>query len=146
MTTNETALEVEQLYREYKPLLTSIAYRMLGSMSEAEDAVHDVFVAFSKHDERNKILHPKAYLVKMVTNRALNVMKSAPRKRESYPGQWLPEPVIELDPEGSPLERIVRHEQLGYAMLVLLQNCTPRNAPCSCYGSRSATITPKSPP
>lgn len=125
MTTNETTLEVEQLYRKYKPLLTSIAYRMLGSLSEAEDAVHDVFVSVSKLDERNAILYPKAYLVKMVTNRALNVMKSAPRKRESYPGQWLPEPVIELDPEVEPLERIVRHEQLGYAMLVLLQTCTP---------------------
>lgn len=125
MATNETTLEVEQLYRKYKPLLTAIAYRMLGSLSEAEDAVHDVFVSVSKLDERNAILYPKAYLVRMVTNRALNVMKSAPRKRESYPGQWLPEPVIELNPEVEPLERIVRHEQLGYAMLVLLQTCTP---------------------
>lgn len=146
MTTNETTLEVEQLYRKYKPLLTSIAYRMLGSLSEAEDAVHDVFVTVSKLDERNSILYPKAYLVKMVTNRVLNVMKSAPRKRESYPGQWLPEPVIELDPEVEPLERIVRHEQLGYAMLVLLQTCTPPERLCSCCGSRSATITPTSPP
>lgn len=124
MMTYET-LEVEQLYREYKPLLTSIAYRMLGSMSEAEDAVQDVFVSVSKLDQENPIAHPKAYLVKMLTNRALNVMKSAPRKRESYPGQWLPEPIIEFDPEGEPLDRIVQHEQLGYAMLVLLQTCTP---------------------
>lgn len=118
---------VEQLYREYKPLLTSVAYRMLGSMSEAEDAVQDVFVTVSKQDSGYTVQHPKAYLVKLVTNRVLNMMKAAPRQRESYPGQWLPEPVIELGSQGSevPLDRIVRDEQLGYAMLVLLQTCTP---------------------
>ncbi|REE68070.1 RNA polymerase sigma-70 factor (ECF subfamily) [Paenibacillus taihuensis] len=135
MTMNEAApqvsaqagAQVEQLYREYKPLLTSVAYRMLGSMSEAEDAVQDVFVAVSKQDSGYAVQHPKAYLVKLVTNRALNMMKAAPRKRESYPGQWLPEPIIELGGEGSeaPLDRIVRDERLGYAMLVLLQMCTP---------------------
>ncbi|CAM3444967.1 sigma-70 family RNA polymerase sigma factor [Paenibacillus lupini] len=124
MTSNEMTMEVEQLYREFKPLLTSIAYRMLGSMSEAEDAVQDVFVTVSKLDGID-IEHPKAYLVKLVTNRVLNLMKSAPRQRESYPGQWLPEPVIEFDTESMPLESVIQHEQLGYALLVLLQTCTP---------------------
>ncbi|MGO4106301.1 sigma-70 family RNA polymerase sigma factor [Paenibacillus sp. YAF4_2] len=124
LTSNEMTLEVEQLYREFKPLLTSIAYRMLGSMSEAEDAVQDVFVTVSKLDGID-IEHPKAYLVKLVTNRVLNLMKSAPRQRESYPGQWLPEPVIEFDTESMPLESVIQHEQLGYALLVLLQTCTP---------------------
>lgn len=124
LTSNEMTIEVEQLYREFKPLLTSIAYRMLGSMSEAEDAVQDVFVTVSKLDEID-IEHPKAYLVKLVTNRVLNLMKSAPRQRESYPGQWLPEPVIEFDTESMPLESVIQHEQLGYALLVLLQTCTP---------------------
>jgi RNA polymerase sigma factor, sigma-70 family len=124
LTANDTALDIEQLYREYKPLLTSIAYRMLGSMSEAEDAVQDVFVTVSKLDGID-ISHPKAYLVKLLTNRVLNVMKSAPRKRESYPGQWLPEPVMDGVPEASPLDNVIQHEQLGYALLVLLQTCTP---------------------
>ncbi|WP_373231899.1 sigma-70 family RNA polymerase sigma factor [Cohnella sp.] len=124
MTSNRTTLEVEQLYREYKPLLASIAYRMLGSMSEAEDAVQDVFVAVSNLGGID-IKHPKAYLVKMVTNRILNMMKAAPRKRENYPGQWLPEPVIEFDSEDEPQGRVLRRERLGYALLVLLQTCTP---------------------
>ncbi|GGG68215.1 RNA polymerase sigma factor SigJ [Paenibacillus radicis (ex Gao et al. 2016)] len=124
VTSNEMTQEVEQLYREFKPLLTSIAYKMLGSMAEAEDAVQDVFVTISKNGA-NTISHPKAYLVKLVTNRVLNVMKAAPRKRESYPGEWLPEPVIELGWEDAPLERVIQHEQLGYALLVLLQTCTP---------------------
>ncbi|TFE23793.1 RNA polymerase [Cohnella luojiensis] len=97
--------DVEQLYREYKPLLTSIAYRMLGSLSKAEDAVQDVFAAVSKWDGSD-ISHPKAYLVKMLANRVINMMKAAPRNRESYPGQWLPEPVIELGSEDAPLERV----------------------------------------
>ncbi|SFT26912.1 sigma-70 family RNA polymerase sigma factor [Paenibacillus sp. BC26] len=127
MTSIDRTLEVEQLYREHKSLLTSIAYRMLGSMSEAEDAVQDVFVAISKLGKID-MTHPKAYLVKMVTNRALNVMKAAPRKRESYTGHWLPEPVIELGTAtpDAPLERVIQREQLGYAMLVLLQTCTPQ--------------------
>jgi len=124
MTENGTALQIEQLYREYKPLLASISYRMLGSMSEAEDAVQDVFVAVSKLDVID-FSHPKAYLVKMVTNRTLNLMKAAPRKREDYPGPWLPEPIIGLGSENEPQEHVLRHEQLGYALLVLLQTCTP---------------------
>lgn len=124
MTGKETTIEVEQLYRDYQPLLHSIAYRMLGSMSEAEDAVQDVFVTVSKHGW-NDITYPKAYLVKLLTNRALNMMKAAPRQRESYPGQWLPEPIIEMGWEDAPLERVIQHEQLGYALLVLLQTCTP---------------------
>ncbi|WP_217593735.1 sigma-70 family RNA polymerase sigma factor [Cohnella sp. GbtcB17] len=125
MNTGDATQDVERLYREYKPLLTSIAYRMLGSMSEAEDAVQDVFVAFSKMDGGGEIEHSKAYLVKMTTNRALNMMKAAPRRRESYPGQWLPEPIIELDDKEQPLEQMLRQERLGYAMLALLQTCTP---------------------
>ncbi|CAH1199026.1 ECF RNA polymerase sigma factor SigJ [Paenibacillus plantiphilus] len=124
MSSNGMTLQVEQLYREYKPLLTSISYQMLGSVSEAEDAVQDVFVAVSKLDMAD-ITNPKAYLVKMITNRTLNMMKAAPRNRENYPGQWLPEPVIEPGSENEPQEHILRREQLGYALLVLLQTCTP---------------------
>ncbi|EFM11165.1 RNA polymerase, sigma-24 subunit, ECF subfamily [Paenibacillus curdlanolyticus YK9] len=124
MSPNEATLEIEQLYRDYKPLLASIAYRMLGSMSEAEDAVQDVFVTVSKQGAID-MEHPKAYLVKMTTNRVLNMMKAAPRKRETYPGQWLPEPLITMNAEEEPLEQMLRRERLGYAILVLLQTCTP---------------------
>lgn len=117
-------LPVEHWYRTYRPLLISIAYRMLGSISEAEDVVQDVFVNISKL-EFTPIHHPKSYLVKMVTNRLLNVMKSAPRRREHYPGTWLPEPLIYGDDDNPPQTHVLRNEQIGYALLVLLQNCTP---------------------
>lgn len=124
MLTDASQLQMEHLYREYKPLLLSLAYRMLGSMSEAEDAVQDVFVAVSKLDLPG-IEHPKAYIVKMLTHRVLNLMKAAPRNREHYPGLWLPEPIIDMDTQDGPQERVLRQERLGYAILVLLQNCTP---------------------
>jgi RNA polymerase sigma factor (sigma-70 family) len=124
LTLNGTALNIEELYRSYKPLLVSIAYRMLGSAGEAEDVVQDVFVTVSRSGGIG-IEHPKAYLIKMVTNRTLNVMKASPRKRESYPGQWLPEPIIETDTAAGPQELLLRREELGYALLVLLQTCTP---------------------
>jgi len=124
MSSNEPTPQIEQLYREYKPLLASIAYRMLGSMSEAEDAVQDVFVSISKLRDFD-IAHPKAYLVRLITNRALNMMKAAPRQREHYPGPWLPEPVIEPHTEDEPTAHMLRRERLGYALLVLLQTCTP---------------------
>jgi RNA polymerase sigma factor (sigma-70 family) len=120
-----TTKQLEELYREYRPLLLSLAYRMLGSMSEAEDAVQDVFVSVSKLGGETAISHPKAYLVRMLTNRVLNMLKAAPKRREHYPGQWLPEPVIELGSEDEPSAHLLRREQLGYAMLVLLQTCTP---------------------
>jgi RNA polymerase sigma-70 factor (ECF subfamily) len=124
MTAHDSPQTVEQLYREYKPLLASIAYRMLGSASEAEDAVQDVFVSLSKLGEI-RLHHPKAYLVRMMTNRLLNLMKAAPRNREHYVGPWLPEPIIERDIEHEPQEHMLRRERLGYAILVLLQTCTP---------------------
>jgi RNA polymerase sigma factor (sigma-70 family) len=120
-----TTQQLEALYREYRPLLTSLAYRMLGSMSEAEDAVQDVFVSVSRLGGGTAIAHPKAYLVRMLTNRVLNMLKAAPKQREHYPGQWLPEPIIELGSEDEPSAHLLRRERLGYAMLVLLQNCTP---------------------
>ncbi|MFS0725310.1 sigma-70 family RNA polymerase sigma factor [Paenibacillus sp. 1P07SE] len=122
MNTESGELLIEGWYRQYKPLLAAIAYRMLGSKSEAEDAVQDVFVTLSKQDPV-QIDHPKAYLIKLVTNRALNMMKAAPRNRESYPGLWLPEPLLATD--DGPQDHVLRQEQLGYAMLVLLQTCTP---------------------
>jgi len=124
MTAHAEDERIERWYREYQPLLIAVAYRMLGSRSEAEDAVQDVFVTLSKQ-ETERIEHPRAYLIRMVTNRALNMMKAAPRSREHYPGLWLPEPIIEPEDDEGPQPQLLRREQLGYALLVLLQTCTP---------------------
>ncbi|OXM85833.1 RNA polymerase sigma-70 factor [Paenibacillus rigui] len=118
-------MELDDLYTSYKPLLQSIAYRMLGSITDAEDMVQDIFVTM-QHVPVEDVRHIKAYLVKMITNRCLNTLKSAKRKREVYVGPWLPEPVIqELIPSGSPEEQVVREETVSFAMLVMLQQLSP---------------------
>ncbi|CAG7658802.1 RNA polymerase sigma factor SigJ [Paenibacillus allorhizosphaerae] len=114
---------MEELYEQYKALLFTLAYQMTGSAADAEDAVQDVFAkACDVHPER--LEEPKAYLCKMVTNRCLDLQKSAWRRREVYVGPWLPEPI--RTPKDDTLETtVVRRDLLSYAMLVLLESLTP---------------------
>lgn len=112
-------MSFESAYAAYRPLLHSIAYRMLGSFSEAEDLVQDVFADYSGLN-LNSISNEKAYLVRMVTNRSLNVIQSARMRREVYVGQWLPEPDV-ASPEQDPAHLYAEHEELSYALLVMLE-------------------------
>lgn len=115
-------VEVQKLYEQYKGLLFTLAYQLTGSVSDAEDAVQDVFMKL--YDiELERLVEPKAYLCKMVTNRCLDLLKSARKKREQYFGEWLPEPIITSDDES--IESVVRGELLSYAMLVLLERLSP---------------------
>jgi len=113
---------MEELYERYKGLLFKLAYQLTGSASDAEDAVQDVFLKM--YDVRpERLTEPKAYLCKMVTNRCLDLLKSARKKREQYFGHWLPEPV--LTPNDKLPESVVRGELLSYAVLVLLERLSP---------------------
>src|SRR5690625_3127718 len=113
---------MHKLYRQYKGLLFTLAYQLTGSASDAEDAVQDVFLKL--HDvKQERLVEPKAYLCKMVTNRCLDLLKSARKKREQYFGQWLPEPIPTSLDEG--FESVARGELLSYAMLVLLERLSP---------------------
>ncbi|MCG3087934.1 RNA polymerase sigma factor SigJ [Sporosarcina sp. MB25] len=113
---------MEEYYVQYKRLLFTLAYQLTGSAADAEDVVQDVFMKL--HDmELNRIDEPKAYLCKMATNRCLDLLKTARRKREQYVGQWLPEPILTFDNEL--VESVIQKELLSYAMLVLLEKLTP---------------------
>ncbi|NOU72661.1 sigma-70 family RNA polymerase sigma factor [Paenibacillus sp. LMG 31458] len=114
---------MEELYDQYRALLFTLAYQLTGSAADAEDAVQDVFFkACDVHLER--LEEPKAYLCKMVTNRCLDLQKSARKSREVYVGPWLPEPI--RTPEADTLEAaVIRRDQLSYAMLVLLERLKP---------------------
>ncbi|NOU95192.1 RNA polymerase sigma-70 factor [Paenibacillus sp. LMG 31456] len=116
-------MELAKMYLAYKPLLISIAYRMLGSLSDAEDMVQDVFVAMERV-QLGEVQHEKAYLVKMTTNRCLNLLSSSRKQREVYQGPWLPEPDIGEASE-SPEEQVVQEETVSYALLVVLQQLNP---------------------
>ncbi|AFH63378.1 RNA polymerase sigma factor SigJ [Paenibacillus caseinilyticus] len=114
---------MEELYDQYRALLFTLAYQLTGSAADAEDAVQDVFVkVYGIPPER--LVEPKAYLCKIVTNHCLNQQKSARKKREMYVGPWLPEPIRTPD-EDTPETKVVRRDLLSYAMLVLLERLTP---------------------
>ncbi|GMX62641.1 sigma-70 family RNA polymerase sigma factor [Paenibacillus elgii] len=118
-----TQLPLEDWYTEYKPLLFSIAYRMLGSVSEAEDIIHDLFLAVSRTDP-GAIQNPKAYLCKSVTRRCIDQLKSARSRREVYVGPWLPEPLQTSDKE-DPLLQAARNDDISFAFLLLLEQLNP---------------------
>jgi RNA polymerase sigma-70 factor, ECF subfamily len=112
-----------QSYSEYKPLLFAIAYRMVGMITEAEDIVHDVLLAYEKVS-REQIENKKAYLCKMVTNRSIDYLKSAKKQREVYIGPWLPEPLIIAENE-DPLHEVLRQDEISYALLSLMEQLNP---------------------
>ncbi len=113
---------MEDLYEKYKGLLFRLAYQLTSSVTDAEDIVQDVFV--KAHDVSfDRLSEPKAYLCKMTTNRCLDFLKSASKKRERYTGPWLPEPIP--TPDDDQFESVVHKDLLSYAMLVLLERLTP---------------------
>jgi RNA polymerase sigma-70 factor (ECF subfamily) len=103
---------------DLRPLMLSIAYRMVGSYSEAEDLVQEAFVRLH---EAGDVDSPKAWLTTVVTRLAIDHLRSARVRREQYTGTWLPEPVL-ADPAP---EAAVRAESLSMAVLVLLESLTP---------------------
>lgn len=118
----ESSLEVGELYIRYKAYAFSIAYRMLGSVVEAEDVVQDCFAGLqSRSDE--VIRNPKSYIAKLVVNRSLNLLNSARNQREHYVGEWLPEPIGEA--VDLPEETYEQKEMISYAYMVLLERLTP---------------------
>ncbi|GLX66473.1 RNA polymerase sigma-70 factor [Paenibacillus glycanilyticus] len=111
-----------ELYERYKGLLFRLAYQLIGSAADAEDAVHDVFLKV-QNVNLEKLQEPKAYLCKMITNRCLDHLRSARVRREQYVGPWLPEPIAPYEDDG--LEEIIRHDLLSYGMLALLEKLSP---------------------
>jgi RNA polymerase sigma-70 factor (TIGR02957 family) len=115
-------------YTEYRPLMFSIAYRMTGSASDAEDIVQEAFLRATKaRDTRAE--SPKAYLATITTRLAIDHLRSARVRRESYVGTWLPEPLVadELAPAAAPdpAERAEMSDSLSMAFLVLLESLSP---------------------
>lgn len=86
-------LSLEQIYHNYHRQLLAVAYRITGSQTDAEDMIQELFLKLSQQD-LSQIAHLRSYLIRAVTNRSLNLMQSALKKRELYPGPWLPEPQV----------------------------------------------------
>jgi RNA polymerase sigma-70 factor, ECF subfamily len=111
-------------FESYRPLLFSIAYRMLGSASEAEDIVQDAYLRYSSA-QVEEIRSLKAFLSTVVTRLCIDRLKSARVEREQYIGPWLPEPVL-TNEYLTPLQTTEQLESISMAFLVLLERLTPQ--------------------
>jgi len=116
-------------------LLINLAYRLLGSVTEAEDAVQETYLRWYSlsEDQRARIQVPNAWLTKVASRICLDVLSSARARRERYVGEWLPEPLPDSSlwssagaPVGSdPVERVTLDESVTMAFLVVLESMTP---------------------
>ena len=110
----------------YRPLLFSIAYGMTGSVGDAEDIVQDAFVGLTRACQVGTVIaNQKAYLTTAVTRLGINYLKSARVRRETYGGDWLPEPVVVPVGEPGPAEHAELADSLSMAFLVLLEALSP---------------------
>src|SRR5215471_19820499 len=111
-------------FEHYRVLLFSIAYRMTGSASDAEDLVQETYLRYQA-SERSEIVSLKAFLPTIITHLALNYLKSARVAREQYIGSWLPEPILTSEDGGFPGAALEQQETLSLAFLRLLEALSP---------------------
>jgi RNA polymerase sigma factor (sigma-70 family) len=110
--------EATTLFEAQRPRLLRLAYRMLGSMAEAEDIVQDAWLRWQRVD-MDEVREPAAFLNRTVTHLCLDAMKSARARRETYVGSWLPEPMVE--PEGETM----RPDELTLTLMLALERLSP---------------------
>ncbi|CAN7305542.1 sigma-70 family RNA polymerase sigma factor [Devosia sp. LjRoot16] len=103
-------------FEPHRPRLTRVAYRMLGSVADAEDVVQDAFLRWHTTD-RSEVDNAEAFLVRVVTRLCLDVLKSSRRKRETYIGPWLPDPVVESEADMA--------EDVTLPLLLALERLSP---------------------
>jgi RNA polymerase sigma-70 factor (ECF subfamily) len=114
-----------EAFEELRPRAFAIAYRMLGSVSEAEDVVQEAYLRLHRAEqEGERIESPRAYLSTVVTRLAIDQLRSARARRETYVGEWLPEPLL-ADPEADPARHAEVADTLSLAFLVLLESLSP---------------------
>jgi RNA polymerase sigma-70 factor, ECF subfamily len=126
MTVTTTTATRTTVYAELRPLLFSIAYRMVGSASDAEDLVQEAFLRFHREQRRGTdIASPKAWLSTVTTRLAINHVQSARVRRERYVGTWLPEPLVTDTEPGGLMQPADTADSLSLAFLVLLESLGP---------------------
>ncbi|MFD8571449.1 RNA polymerase sigma factor SigJ [Streptomyces sp. NPDC059639] len=113
-------------FEEHRPVLMGVAYRMLGRVADAEDVVQDTWLRWSRAD-RSEVREPRAYLVRVTTRLALDRLREAQSRRESYVGPWLPEPLVtDFGPTvPDTAERAVLADTVSFAVLVVLESLSP---------------------
>jgi RNA polymerase sigma-70 factor (ECF subfamily) len=119
-------VEADRLAEEFeraRPRLRAVAYRMLGSLTEADDAVQEAWLRLHRSDAAIDDL--RAWLVTVVGRICLDVLRARKTRREDYAGSWLPEPIVQADPGGEPERDAVLADSVGLALLVVLESLAP---------------------
>jgi RNA polymerase sigma-70 factor (TIGR02957 family) len=115
----------ERLLDELRPVAFAVAYRMLGSVSEAEDVIQEALLRVHQAlEEGEEIASPRAFVTTVTTRLTINELRSARARRERYFGEWLPEPII-TDGQDDPARHAETADSLSVAMLVLLESLSP---------------------
>ncbi len=119
-------VRAEALFEAHRAYLQAIAYRMLGSLSDAQDVLQDAFVRLARA-ELDELREPRAYLAQIVTRLCIDQLRSARVRREQYVGPWLPEPIVaELDDgEPSPADAAALREDVSLALMFALERLSP---------------------
>ena len=115
------------VFEEHRPVLLGVAYRMLGRVADAEDVVQDTWLRWAAAD-RAEVRQPRAFLVRATTRLALDRLRSAQARRETYVGPWLPEPLptdVRSEPVPDGADRVVLTESVSVAVLVVLESLSP---------------------
>ncbi len=125
-------MSTAEVYERHRPLMFSIAYRMLGSASEAEDIVQEAFLRYHRAEAAAGepggsagISSPKAYLSAVTTRLCIDYLRSARARREAYLGEWLPEPLLTDNSAPDPEGLAEQADSLSMAFLLLLERLTP---------------------
>jgi RNA polymerase sigma factor (sigma-70 family) len=118
--------EIATQFERQRPRLRAVAYRMLGSATDAEDAVQEAWLRLSR-SEADRIENLSAWLTTVVGRVALDMLKARSRRREDSAGSWLPEPVVAPEPaDGDPQREAELADSVGLALLVVLEALSPR--------------------
>jgi RNA polymerase sigma-70 factor, ECF subfamily len=117
-------VEPDAQFSEHRSLLFSIAYEILGSVSDAEDAVQESYLRWRSSDH-DAIQNPRAYMAQIVARQALMMLRAASRRREEYIGPWLPEPIATAGPSDDGPSHVLSGEAASMAMLLVLETLNP---------------------
>ena len=120
---NEQSWQLEQ-FQQYRPHLQAVAYRMLGSVSEADDALQEAWLRLSRADT-DDVANLGGWLTTVVGRVCLDILRARRSRQEDYVGSWLPEPIVSVDDETNPEQEALLADSVGLALLVVLETLTP---------------------
>ena len=120
-----TADEATEVFTEHRELLFAIVYGMLGTVADTEDVLQETWLSWERRYRSGAIDHPRAYLVRIAVNAAAGRDRAVKRRRETYIGPWLPEPLPTASEEPDAADSLVQSESVSMALMVVLESLSP---------------------